>query len=123
MRPLRVLIADDNDIAREFLSALAGSEPDVEVVGLANNGLEAVSRASALVPDVVIMDVEMPRMDGLEAAQILKRKLPTVGILHVSGYGGYEWTSIAAGADGFLAKPFDGGKLVSELRRIAAKYC
>ena len=120
---IRVLIVDDDDIYCWALSALVGSEPDTAVVaGLANSGIEAVRRASELVPDVVIMDVAMSPMDGLEAARIIKEKLPTVGILFVSGSGEYEQASVEAGGDGWLGKPFERAELFSQLRRISDMY-
>ena len=71
-RPIRVLLADDQALFRRAIAALLDAQPDFEVVGEANNGLEGVEEARALRPDIVVLDVEMPIMDGLEAARVIR---------------------------------------------------
>ena len=91
-----------------------------EVVGFAGDGLEAVERAGELLPDVVLMDAQMPNMDGVEATIQIKQTLPGVGILVLSVFADYLEASIAAGAEGYLMKDCEPEELFSELRRIAA---
>ncbi len=118
---IRVLVADDSEVVRNAVASTLESYTDIEVVGLARNGVEATEKTSELVPDVVVMDVEMPAMDGLEAARRVKQALPRVGILLISASAEYQELGIAAGGDGYLAKPFKTEELLSEVRRIAAK--
>ena len=92
------------------------------MVGTAKNGLEAVTSARELGPDVIIMDVRMPKMDGLEAARLIKQASPNVGILFVSASNQYREASIAVGGDGYLIKPFSGEELLREVRSIAARH-
>ena len=97
---LGVLIVDDHDIARVALSALAEWAPDTAVVGPANSRVEAVRRASELVPEIVIMDVEMPDVNRLEAAQIIEQNLPAVCMVFMSGPGEGEQAPEAARSRG-----------------------
>lgn len=117
---IRVLIADDIDALLVSMSRLLRASGHIDVVGTARNGLEAVTSARELRPDVIIMDVRMPKMDGLEAARHIKRAFPDVGILFVSASNEYHEASIAVGGDGYLTKPFKGEELLREVRSIAA---
>ncbi len=119
---IRVLIADDSDILRPALSILLECEPDIAAVGVATDGIEAVQRVEELLPDVVVMDVEMPNMDGLEATRRIKLTHPSVGVLMLSSSPSYEEASIAIGADGYLTKPFEREELYLRLRNVAARY-
>ena len=121
---IRVLIADDSEFVLDDLVTLFEATSDIEVVGLARDGLEAFERAQELSPDVVIMDLRMPRMDGLETTRRIKEPLPTTGVLFLSDSTDYDdiEASIAAGGDGYLTKPPDEEKLVDFVRQIAAKY-
>jgi NarL family two-component system response regulator LiaR len=86
MEPVRTLIADDHPATREGVAALLNVEPEIEIVGTAGDGLEAMDKALALQAEVVVMDIKMPRMDGIEAAHCIKAKRPEVGILILSSY-------------------------------------
>ena len=119
---IRVLIADDSDNFRRTLSILLEREPDIAVVGVAADGIEAAERVGELLPDVVVMDVVMPNMDGLEATRRIKQTHPSVGVLMLSGSPDYAEASIAIGADGYLTKPFEREELLLRLRNIAARY-
>ena len=117
---IRVLIVDDSPAIRDALSSLLDAASGFEVLGIAGDGLEAVERAGELLPDVVIMDAQMPNMDGVEATRHIKQTLPGVGILVLSVFADYLEASIDAGAEGYLMKDCEPAELLSELRRIAA---
>ena len=117
---IRVLIAEDSPHIRESLSSLLAGEPDIELVGAAGDGLEAVEKAAALRPDVVIMDAQMPLLDGVEATRRIKKELPGVGVLFFSIFTDYVEASIAAGSDGYVTKDCSAADLFCGIRRIAA---
>ena len=122
MKRIRVLIADDHTIVRIGLKALFAGEADLEVVGEAKNGLEAVKIALETNPDVVIMDLQMPKKDGVEATRELAEKLPSAAIAILTTYGTSDGIAHAlhAGARGAMLKTADDARLVSAIRRIAA---
>ena len=117
---IRVLIAEDSPHIRDSLSGLLAGEPDMDLVGAAVDGLEAVEKAAALRPHVVIMDAQMPRLDGVEATRRIKKISPGVGILFFSVFTDYVEGSIAAGSDGYVTKDCSAADLFREIRRIAA---
>ncbi len=116
---IRILIVDDSAAMRDALSSLLNAAKGFEVVGLAADGLEAVQRAGELLPDVVLMDAQMPNMDGVEATRHIKQTLPGVGVLSLSVFIDCLEASIAAGAEGYLMKDCEPEELLSELRRVA----
>ncbi len=117
---IRILIVDDSAAMRDALSSLLNAAKGVEVVGIAGDGLEAVERARELLPDVVMMDFQMPNMDGVEATRQIKQTHPGVGILVLSVFADCLEASIDAGAEGCLMKDCEPEELFSEVRRIAA---
>jgi len=117
---IRILIAADSAAMRDALSSLLSDAKGFEVVGFAGDGLEAVERAGELLPDVVLMDAQMPNMDGAEATRHIKRTLPAVGVLSLSVFADCLEASIAAGADGYLMKDCGLQELLTELKRVAA---
>lgn len=117
---IRVLIAEDSPHIRNSLSGLLAQEPDMDLVGSAGDGLEAIEKAKALRPHVVIMDAQMPVMDGVEATRRIKRTLPGVGVLFFSVFSDYVEASVAAGSDGHVTKDCSAEELFCEIRRIAA---
>ncbi len=117
---IRILIVDDSAAMRDALSSLLNAAKGFEVVGIAGDGLEAVEGARELLPGVVIMDAQMPNMDGVEATIHIKQTLPGVGILVLSVFADYLEASIDAGADGYLMKDCEPEELFSESRRVAA---
>lgn len=100
----RVFIADDQRPARQGLRALLAFMPGVEWIGEAVNGREAVKQVTEWLPDVVLMDVHMPVMDGFEATRQIKSQTPEVRVIILTMYPEYESEAIAAGADSFLVK-------------------
>ena len=117
---IRVLIAEDSPHIRDSLFGLLSGEPDMDLVGAAGDGLEAVEKADALRPHVVIMDAQMPRLDGVEATRRIKATLPDVGILFFSVFTDYVEASVAAGSDGYVTKDCSAQDLFCEIRRIAS---
>jgi DNA-binding NarL/FixJ family response regulator len=120
MRKIRVLIADDHVVLRDGLRALLNMYEDIEVVGEAGDGLEAVERTQQLQPDVVLMDIAMPRLGGLEAAlEMRQRKLPTK-VLVLTQYDNKEYVfhMLKAGAAGYIVKKAAGTELVSAIRAV-----
>jgi DNA-binding NarL/FixJ family response regulator len=117
---LRVLVVDDNENVRRAICQLLGSQSDIEVVCEAVDGADAVCKAREHLPDVVLLDVTMPTMDGLEAARILKKEFPTIEIIIVSQHDsrGFQWAALAAGVSGYVIKSNAGRDLIPELRRI-----
>ena len=118
---IKVLIADDHTIVRAGLTALLGTEKDIEVVGEAKNGAEAVSNAVELHPDVVIMDLMMPKMDGVEATKELIRKAPSAKPILLTTYGTSDGIAHAlrAGARGAVLKNADNSELAKAIRIVA----
>ncbi|WP_248959092.1 response regulator [Sphaerisporangium perillae] len=118
---IRVLIADDQGMVRTGFTTFLGTQPDIEVVGEAVNGLEAVARAAELEPDVVLMDVRMPVMDGLEATRrILACTLTKILILTTFDLDDYVYEALRAGASGFLLKDASAQQLVEAVRIVAS---
>jgi DNA-binding NarL/FixJ family response regulator len=116
----RLLIADDHEIERSGFRLMLEIEPDLEVVGEASNGREAVELCRRLMPDIVLMDVRMPKMDGLEATRAIKRQQPRVAVLMVTTYEDpdYLLRAIKAGAAGYLLKNASSQQLANAIRRV-----
>lgn len=101
----RVLIVDDSEIVREIIRMLLEKFSDVEICGEASNGAEAVQKAIALQPDLVVLDVVMPEMNGIEAASVIKNRVPETKTILFTMYGDYvQSLAGAAGADVLVAK-------------------
>lgn len=122
MDKIKILIADDHAIVRMGLSTLLGAQDGFEVVGEASNGSEAVARALKFKPDVVVMDLVMPKKDGVAATAELHEKLPTAKCLILTSFGTSEelQSALHAGAAGILLKSTANSKLVATIRKIAA---
>lgn len=118
---IRVLIADDHTIVRIGLRTLLGAEKDIEVVGEAKNGEMAVKEALRLRPDVVIMDLMMPKMDGAEATAALHERLPETKVIILTTFGSSDGIAhaIESGAAGALMKTADDAALISTIRSVA----
>jgi DNA-binding NarL/FixJ family response regulator len=120
VKKIRVLIAEDHTIVRQGLSALLRTESDLEVVGEASDGLEATELAKKLVPDVVLMDVAMRNLNGLEATRQIKKSFPQMKVLVLTVYDNEEmiFQILKAGASGYLVKDSAMTELVSAIRAI-----
>ena len=105
-RPIRILLADDHDMVRQGLAVFLQAFPDMELVGEAADGIEAIARCEELHPDVVIMDVLMPDMDGIEATQHIRSKFPNIQVLMLSSSKEEDLikSGIQAGAIGYVLK-------------------
>lgn len=121
MKNIRVLIADDHAIVRHGLCALLGTERGIEVVGEAKDGNEAVARTKQLAPDVVIMDIVMPRKDGVEATVEIRAAVPSAKIVVLTSFGTSDKISraIELGATGALMKTAEDRELLSAIRTVA----
>ena len=117
--PARVLIADDHDLVREGLRAVLAGEEDLRVVGEARDGQEALRMCRSLKPDLVLMDVRMPKSDGLEATRAIKEEMPKVSVVMVTMHENpdYLLEAIRAGAAGYILKDAEGERLVGAVRR------
>jgi two-component system response regulator NreC len=119
--PVRVLICEDHSIVRDGLRMLLESQPDLEVVGEASNGREAVAQARETRPDVVIMDVSMPELSGLEATRLIKSERPEVQVLVLTMYESdeYFFRALEAGASGYVLKKAATQDLITATRAVA----
>ena len=117
----RILIADDHAVVRLGLTSLFSAQEDMEVVAQAKNGEEAVHLAAETRPDVVIMDLVMPRVDGAEATTRIRKSLPDAKVVMLTSFGSYEGVAraIAAGAAGAITKTTEDEQIVPMIRRIA----
>jgi DNA-binding NarL/FixJ family response regulator len=123
MEPIRVLIADDHAVLREGVCALLSQHPDMCVVGQATNGVEALAQVEALKPDVVLMDISMPEMDGLEATRQIKARSPETRVLILNQHDSREYVLalMRAGAAGFILKKAGGAELLNAIRAVATE--
>jgi two-component system, NarL family, response regulator LiaR len=117
---IRILIAEDHKIVREGLCALLTACPDMQVVGEATNGAEAVEKVAVLQPDVILMDLIMPIMDGLQAIQSIRSKFPDARILVLTSFGQDQkvYQAIKAGALGYLLKDSTSQELIQAIRDV-----
>ncbi len=120
---IKVLIVDDIPETRDHLTKLLGFEGDIVVVGSAASGVEAIELAGSLVPDVVLMDINMPDMDGITATEKLAQAVPTAAVIMMSvqGEADYLRRSMLAGAREFLVKPFSSDELTASIRQVYAR--
>ncbi len=117
---IRILLADDHAVVREGTRQLLEREPDLEVVGEAADGIEAVELARALQPDVAIIDIAMPNMNGIEATKRIKTDRPATAVLILTAYDDdqYIFALLEAGAAGYLLKNVHGRELVDAVRAV-----
>ena len=120
MTPIRVLLAEDQAMIREALAALLSFEDDIEVVAQVGRGDEVVSAAEDAKPDVALLDIEMPGLDGLAAAAALKRSSPDTSIVILTTFGrpGYLRRAMESGVSGFIVKDSPADKLAETIRQV-----
>lgn len=118
--PIRVLVVDDHVIVRRGIRALLAESEDIEVVGEADNGLEAIRQAESAKPDVILMDLVMPEMGGIEAIRHISTQQPNVRFLVITTYSGDDlvFSAIKAGAQGYLLKDSGAGQLVGAIHQV-----
>ena len=120
MEKMRILLAEDHKVVREGTRKLLESQPDFEVVGEASDGIEAVELAKKLKPEIIIMDVSMPRLNGIEATRQIKEMYPEMPIIAQTAYAmdGDRERSLQAGCDEYIAKPIN----LKEFIELIAKF-
>ena len=120
MPKIRVLVVDDHTIVRDGICSLLGLTPDIEVIGEAANGREALEVLRKLMPDVVLMDIAMPIMSGLEATRRITKEFPKIKVLALTQYDDREYVFpvIEAGAHGFISKTAASSELASGIRSV-----
>ena len=121
MNKIRVLLVEDQAVVREGLAAILSYQSDIEVVGQAKDGIEAVEMLNGAMPDVILLDLVMPRQDGLTTIPILKEKLPDVHILVLTSFADNErvYQAIKSGAEGYMLKDATHNQLLQGIRDVA----
>jgi DNA-binding NarL/FixJ family response regulator len=122
--PVRVLLADDQRVVREGLAMLLGLLPDVEVAGVAADGEEALDLAARLRPDIVLMDLRMPRCDGVSATRLLRDRAPDIAVIVLTTYADDRSVidALRAGARGYLTKDAGAAEIHSALRKVTSGH-
>jgi DNA-binding NarL/FixJ family response regulator len=122
MSKLRIMLADDHETVREGLKMIINAQDDMEVVGFASDGREAVARAQELLPDVLVMDISMPKLNGLKATQKINEVCPQVKVLTLSRHAddGYVRELLGAGACAYVLKQSAPSELIHAIRAVAA---
>lgn len=117
---IRVLIVDDQRLMCDGLKSMLETNEDIEVVGVAYDGLQAISQALKINPDIILLDIRMPEMDGVEAVGKIKEKLPNTKVIMLTTFNDREYimNSIANGAEGYLLKDMDTDELISSVKNI-----
>ncbi len=120
-KKIRVLVTDDHIVVRKGLVAMLETEPDIQIIGEASNGAEALKMARELVPDVVLMDLVMPVLDGIEATRQIKQTVPSVNILVLTSFSTNDKVlpSLNAGAIGYLLKDSTPADLIRAIHQVA----
>ena len=119
---MRVLIVDDHPVVRKGLASFLGHESDIEVVGMADSGEQALEMAAELHPDVVLMDLSMPGMGGIEATRRLVESAPQTRVMMLTSFGGHERMveALKSGAIGYVVKDTAPADLLNALRSVAS---
>jgi DNA-binding NarL/FixJ family response regulator len=123
MDRVRVLIADDHSLFAEALQAILGSDPRIEIVALANDGRTAVDLARTLSPDVVLMDISMPNLDGFAATEELRERAPGTSVLMLTGSNARDDVDKArkSGAAGYITKDRIAGELIDAILEVVSR--
>ncbi|MFJ8636834.1 response regulator [Streptomyces sp. NPDC093568] len=120
--PIRVIIADDQQMVRQGFSVLLNTKPDIDVIGQAVDGLDAIEKVAELMPDVVLMDIRMPELGGIEATRRITTATPHIKVLVLTTFDldEYVYEALCAGASGFLLKDASADQLAEAVRIVAA---
>ncbi len=120
MQKIRILLADDHTIFRKGLQEIINKQSDMTVVGEAKDGVDAVNKAEELAPDIILMDISMPILDGVKATRLIRDQDEQVGIVMLTMYGGdqYIFEAIKAGAQGYILKDADLDELLKAIRSV-----
>jgi len=121
MKKIRVLIVDDHTLFRQGLRAMLEFEKGIKIIGEASSGSEAIQKCEKLLPDIVLMDLEMPELNGIEAVKAIRQSCPNVGIIMLTMYGddGHLFEAIKAGANGYVLKESSIDKLLAHIKAVA----
>jgi DNA-binding NarL/FixJ family response regulator len=119
---IRVLVCDDQDVVTEGLKAILRTDPEIEVVGIASDGGEAIELAASLAPDVILMDLKMPVVNGIQATRAIRTQHPKLHVLVLTTYDADEWVfdAIRSGASGYLLKDTPREELIAAIKGTAA---
>ena len=122
MSKATVLLVDDHVVVRQGLKALLADEPDIEVIGEASNGREALDRLAELAPDVILMDISMPGLNGIEATRQIQQRYPDVRVVVLSMHANEEYVFqvLQAGASGYVLKQSDSLEVLTAIRAAVA---
>lgn len=122
MEKIKVLLADDQELILESLHIVLSMEPDLDIVGLAKNGEEAINGCKQFMPDIVLMDVNMPVMDGVAATALIKEQMPATKIIMLTSYKEVEYVlaALSHGAEGYLLKAIHPRDLAAGIRVVQA---
>ena len=112
-KPAKIMVVEDSSRARGALTAYISLQVGVRITAEASNGLEAIGKIESSPPDIVIMDMQMPVMDGLEATKIIKKRWPKVKVIALTMYKNYQSEALSAGADAFVEKDCSVSELIS----------
>jgi DNA-binding NarL/FixJ family response regulator len=118
-KPVKVMVVEDNSRARSALAAYLSLQAGLRITAEAANGLEAIGKIESFPPDIVLMDMQMPVMDGVEATKIIKKNWPQIKIVVLTMYIEYRSEAFSAGADAFLVKGDSADEMVSTIYALA----
>lgn len=117
---IKVLIAEDQEIIRQSLEIMLSNKPDIQIVGTAENGREAIRLTRKLLPDVILMDIRMPELDGVQCIEVIKEALPQIKIIVLTTFDDdeYVFNALKNGASGYLLKGISVGELVEAIKIV-----
>jgi DNA-binding NarL/FixJ family response regulator len=117
---IKILIAEDQELIRQSLEIILGNKPDMQLVGVAEDGKKAVDMAKKLIPDIILMDIRMPEIDGVKCIKIIKEKLPQIKIIVLTTFDDdeYVFNALKNGASGYLLKGISSNELIEAIRTI-----
>lgn len=115
---MKIIVVEDNCRARSALAACLALQMGIQITAQACNGLEAIHKITGCPPDIVLMDVQMPVMDGIEATKLIKKNWPQIKVVVLTMYSDYRSEALAAGADAFLVKDCSVSEMISTMRAL-----